>query len=200
MSELQQNRYDRLVRRVGGMIGPGSKVNEVLAEVFPSIDVEPSRGELMLLGDQAICMGGGVITGAVGEAPRASLFNPDGSNVLITITGVEVSVVATATIRYGRRDSALAATISTQIFRDYRLAAGAGPVGLISQLSSVAFASATGQFRVASNVRIMLEPENSIAVLPPNTGFEIGSAAVTGTLHYTFFWRERVAEESELNF
>ncbi len=45
--ELQQNRYDQLIRRVGGIIGPGSKVVEALGELFPVIDVENVPGELL---------------------------------------------------------------------------------------------------------------------------------------------------------
>jgi len=49
VTELQQNRYDQLLRRVGDLKGPGSKVNDVLQELFPTIDVENVPGELLFL-------------------------------------------------------------------------------------------------------------------------------------------------------
>ena len=39
MSQLQQSRYDQLLRRVGDLKGPGSKVNDVLHELFPMFDL-----------------------------------------------------------------------------------------------------------------------------------------------------------------
>lgn len=199
MNELQQNRYDTLLRRVGGLIGPGSKAGEILSEVFPMIDIEGIKGELQLLGQTYTCMGGGVITGDPGESPRAQLFNPADSNVLLTLTSVMVSHTATDIVRYGRRDIALAASVDTQIFTDFRNPVANLPVGEINQLSSVALANATGQFRLLSNTPFYLKNSNDLAILPPNTGWEIGLVLATASLHYTFFWRERVAELSELN-
>jgi len=199
-TEIQQNRYDQTLRRVAGMIGPGSKVSEVLSELFPMFDVEPTAGELLLLGGYRTCFGGGTITGAAGEAPRAQLFNPADSSILITITKVQVSASTAVVMRYGRRDVQIAATIQTQIFRDFRQPVTPQPVGEVSQLSSLTQANATGQFLTAANVLNELTDANDVAVLAPNTGFEIGTNVNTSKLHYTFFWRERTAEPSELNF
>lgn len=199
MNELQQNRYDTLLRRVGGLIGPGSKAGEILGEVFPMLDVETDKGDLQLLGQTYSCMGGGEQTGAAGEAPRAQLINPANSGMLITITKVQIATLATATIRYGRRDIPISATIATQIFRDFRVPIVNLPVGSIHEVSSVALANATGQFRLLGNTPYDLIDPNAVAILAPGTGFEIGTGTLVATIHYTFWWRERVAERSELN-
>ena len=49
MFEVQQNRWDQLIRRVSGSIGPGSRVSETLSELLPVMDVERVPGELLRL-------------------------------------------------------------------------------------------------------------------------------------------------------
>ena len=61
-----------------------------------------------------------------------------------------------------------------------------------------ALAAGTNQSRVLANTVLFLEDENGVAVLAPGGGFEIGSAAGVNTLFYSFYWRERPAEPSEL--
>jgi len=197
--EIQQNRYDQLLRRVGGLIGPGAKVAEVLSELFPMFDVENVPGELLILGGTRICIGGGSITSAAAEAPRMQLFNPVDSGNLITLTSLIVSRAALGIIRFGPVTVPLATGIGTETFRDMRLALQDRPVGEIRTESSVALADATGQFRIPDSVPYTLEDENGVVVLPPGTGFEIGLASLQATIFTSWFWRERVAEPSELN-
>ena len=42
--------------------------------------------------------------------------------------------------------------------------------------------------------------ENGVCVLAPGTGLDIGIDDSGDTLSFSFYWRERVAEPSELNF
>lgn len=198
-SELQQNRYDQLIRRVGGIVGPGSKVSEALTELFPVIDVERVPGELLLLGGTRLAFGGGTIVGAAGQRPKAQLFNPVGSGQLITVTSVIASTQVADTLRWGVQPIQLSTGIGTETFRDTRLGL-ARPTGAIFQESAVALASGTNQARLIVNDPIHLDDENAIAILAPGNGFEIGLSLVANSLFYTFSWRERTAERSELSF
>jgi len=197
-AELQQTRYDQLVRRVGGIIGPGSKVSEALSELFPVIDVEQVPGELLALGGTHICLGSATITADVGETGRIQLFNPVASGKLISVSSVIVAGGASQQIRYATSIVALTDGLGTEVFRDRRLSAASRPSGQIRSDSTVALTDANGQFRIIANTPFLLHDKNSLAVLPPGTGFEFGTVTTAQTHSATFNWRERVALESEL--
>ena len=203
MSEIQIGRYDALLRRVADLKGPGSKVNDVLEELFPCFNVEELPAELYILAQTDLCFGGGRTDGIVAQAGRAQLFNPEGSGKILTITQVGFSVGALGTTRWGRRDTPLTTELQTQLFRDTRKQKGAVlnlPVGQIRIQTSVALANATGQTFVPSVTPFTLEDENGVMVLGPNTGFEIGTNSTNQQATFYFYWRERVAEPSEINF
>jgi len=197
--EVQQTRWDRIIRRVSGSIGPGSRVSETISELFPMIDVERVPGELLLLGGTAICHGGGTIIAMAGESPTAQLFNPAGSNMLVTLTKVYFSMVVTGIVRWGTNVIQRGTVISTQQFRDLRRRAPALPVAQVSQDSAVALATGTNQARLLSHTILPIEDQNGVAVLSPGSGFEIGTTTQAVQIFYSFYWRERPAEESELN-
>ena len=198
--EVQQTRWDRLIRRVSGSIGPGSRVSETISELFPVLDVERVPGELLLLGGTRLGQGAASVTGAAGQRPRMQVFNPVDSGVLITVTGLWFSVQQTDTVRVATTNAVLSTGVATQTFRDRRLVITARPVGAIFTDSTVALTDANLLIRVLANVTQYLEDENGLAVLPPGSGYEIGSGTIASTLHASFLWRERPAEESELQF
>jgi len=197
--EVQQTRWDRIIRRVSGSIGPGSRVSETVSELFPMLDVERVPGELLILGGTGIAHGGGAITGAAGQVPTAQLFNPIGSNTLVTISHVYVAFQLVGTVRWGTTIAPRGTVIATQVFRDMRRVLPTLPVAQVRQETAVAFASGTNQTRLLAATTLHLEDENSVAVLPPGSGFEIGSNVLLNTIFYSFYWRERPVEESELS-
>ena len=199
-SELQQNRYDQIVRRVGGIIGPGSKVAEALSELFPVVDVERVPGELLLLGQTSLCWGSFALTATGGNRPRIQLFNPAGSGKLGTCSKVVVSSSSAQIVRFATNNTALTTGVGTEVFRDRRLLGTSRPTLQIRTDATVALTDAHGQIEVRANTAEFLQDENSLAVLPPNSGFELGGITAATQLIVTFFWRERVAIESELNF
>lgn len=198
-AELQQNRYDQLIRRVGGIIGPGSKVAEALSELFPVIDVERVPGELLLLGGTRLCWGSAGRTGDVGERARIQLFNPVDSGMLITCSSVNIDTANSGLIRWTANTIALTDGVGTERFRDLRLGE-ARPVGQIRTDSTVAITAATMQARILGSNVLILEDENGVAVLPPGAGLEFGMFDAATTIEASFNWRERVAVESELLF
>lgn len=197
--EVQQTRWDRIVRRVSGSIGPGSRVSETLSELFPVLDVENVPGELLLLGGTALCFGGGILTSAAGESPTAQLLNPGNSGQLLTLTSVQFGTTASSTVRYGVSFAAVGTDIQSQLFRDTRRFSPAVPSGQVRTRSSVTQVVATMQTRILGNAGLVLEDPNGVCVLAPGSGFEIGIPDLASTIFFGFNWRERPAEESELS-
>jgi len=200
MTEIQQGRYDALVRRVADLKGPGSKVNDMLEELFPVFDVEKLPAELYRLANIDLCWGGGFVAGIAAQAGRGQILNPAGSGKVITVTRAGITHPATAVNRWGRRDVALTSNLSTQIFRDTRHPLGNLPTGQIRAQSSVALANATGQAQSLTSRPFAIEDTNGLMVLTEGTGFEIGIDSLAVDISFYFYWRERVAEPSEINF
>lgn len=199
-SELQQNRYDRLIRRVGGIIGIGSKVSEVLTELFPMIDVESDRGELQFLSGVTLGMGAHSLVGAAGEHAKIQLFNPVDSGKIVTVTDVAVSTTANQQIRMSRNTAPLSSGIATGTARDTRQIVTDRTTAQIFAESSVPLVSGNILFRLLALTTQVLSPKNDVMILAPGTGISVGGTTVQTTITVTFFWRERAAETSELNF
>ncbi len=199
MTELQQSRYDQVLRRVGDLKGPGSKVNDVLTELFPMFDVENLQPELFLLGGQLLSMGASNLDGGVGAVPNIGLFNPEGSGKLIIVTSCIVSSLNTQTIFFSTQHTAFTTLVTTNLSRDTRVVAPELPVGQIREETSVGLLFANGEIRISSNTPFTLTDPNGLAVLAPGGGFAVGGNTFDSHLFASFLWRERVAEPSELN-
>jgi len=200
VTEIQQGRYDALLRRVADLKGPGSKVNDVLEELFPMFDVENLPAELYILGRTDLCMGGGFLAPVAAQAGRGQIFNPEGSGKVMTVTQAGLTASGVGIIRWGRRDTPLTSNLSTQIFRDVRHPLGNLPTGQIRSQTSVALANASGQAHSLANTPFALKDPNGLAVLTEGTGFKMGFSTVNLNVTFYFYWRERVAEPSEINF
>ena len=196
--EIQQTRYDRLIRRVAGIIGPGSKVSQVITELFPMIDVENVPPELLILMGTKICMGGGTTAAVAGQSGKAQLFNPPDSGMIITLTDITCSASTLTTMRWGRSNVSFAARITTEVFTDFRNDPVSRPIGQVHQKTEAALASATNQARLLSFTPLLIQPKNSVCVLSPGFGFEVGSSVQNTSFHFGFNWRERAVEPSEL--
>ena len=199
MSAINQNRYDQLLRRVADLQGPGSKVNDVLTELFPMFDVENMPSELLRLSGTKLGQGGGAITSIAAQAPIAQLFNPADSGIIATLTKVYIASTSRTLIRWGPAVVAVGAAIGTELFRDTRDPVPRAPVCNVRQNSQVAFAAGTNQSIVLTDTLLTIEGPDDVMVLAPGTGFEVGTNSLASTIVYSFQWRERVAEPSELN-
>lgn len=197
-AEIQQNRYDQLVRRVGGIIGPGSKVAEVLTELFPVIDVERVPGELLILGQTELGVGAQSVTAAAAEFPFIQLFNPAGSGKLVTISSVVITVGLLTTITCAINNTEEGAAINTERFRDLRRSILNRPAAVMRSGSQVGGIDANFQFALNLGTGFTLHDPNGVAVLAPGSGMAVGGQLAAGTIAVTFLWRERAAEQSEL--
>jgi len=198
VTELQQNRYDALLRRVGDLKGPGSKVNDVLQELFPTIDVENVPGELLFLMGTKIGWAHTAKTPTAGKRAGIQLFNPLGSGHLITVSSVTLNAASTSAITYGIVILALGTNTGIPRLRDGRI--GVGPSGVAElRTSADAVGLLSGQIRILASVSFTLDDRNSVCVLSPGTGITfVGTVDVNFGVN--FVYRERVAEPSELLF
>ena len=199
MTELQQNRYDRLLRRVGGLIGAKSMVNDALGELFPVIEVENVPAELLAL--MATQLGWASSTLAADPAFRNhhQIFNPAGSNILIVITTVSFMTSGTNTgeFRFSTFLGALATLAGNERRRDTR----AGTLASLVAQSRTAQDAVSGglDYRMQSLITgaTTLTDRNGLAVLFPGTGLTVTNQTINQGTTVSFMWRERVFERSE---
>lgn len=199
MTDIQMSRYDALLRRVADLKGPGSKVNDVLEELFPTLDVENVPVELLRLSGTSIGQAGGGLAAVVAEVGRAQIFNPVGSGKLVVITKAYFSADGTTTARWGVTTTVLPVAVSAHQFRDTRDLAPNLPTAQYRQQSSASFANATMQSRIIADTVLEISDPNGVAVLAPGSGWEVGANTLDILTNYAIYWRERVAEPSELN-
>lgn len=200
MAEIDQNRYDQLIRRVTASVGPGSHVAESLSELFPTIDVENLQPELFLLAGTRLCYGGTTVTGAAGQFPAIQVFNPADSGILVTITRFVGTSSFSSQLNWSFTNFTLATNSTSQRFRDSRLTVLNLPQAEIRRESGVIATGATAQTFLPVDTPFTLEDRDGLAVLEPGSGLEFGLATANTILRATFYWRERAAEQSELNF
>jgi len=197
---IQQNRYDQLLRRVGDLKGPGSMVSDSLSELFPMFDVENLPAELFVLAGTSLGIGAHSLGPVALESGRIQLFNPAGSGKIATVNRIGVRSSTGQRIRYARVSAALLTGIGTEVFRDTRLALTSRPTCQIRADTTVALTDANGMVQINADVEEYIDSSNDIFVLAPGTGAEVGTNTLNTSLTVTFYWRERVAEPSELSF
>jgi len=197
--ELQQARYDKLLRRVGGIIGPGAKISEVLGELFPVLDVENPPIELLALMDTRLA-GGGVSRAATAAVnTRVQLFNPLGSGKLMKISQVAVRPGANQLIAMGIVDTALGTNANVARFFDSRFSTTVTPVGQVRFGTNVALAPAIHLVFIDTGKSMLIENLKGVAVLSPGFGFQVSTSTVNTAILVSFLWEERPVEQSELN-
>ena len=199
MSEIQQTRWDRIIRRVSASVGTSSHVSETLSELFPVIDIERVPGELLLLGGTQICIGQTQTVPTAALIPLSSLRNPGGSGALMTITHIRMNSNATQIGQGGPSLNTLP-TAGTQAIRDTRRGPTNVPTGrILSDLSLVAGPNFY-KFMLNNTMDLVIEDPNGVAVLGPGSSFIVGGSVINTALRVGWMWRERPAEESELQF
>lgn len=198
--EVQQTRWDRIVRRVSGSIGPGSRVGQTLPELFPVFDVENVPPELFLLGGTLLAMGSSSLTAGAGLSANIGVFNPLGSGKIITVTSAWASTTGNnAQVVWSTEHTAFTTLVATATSRDTRVSPPEQPVGEIREETAGAFLTINGRASVLPNTAFPLTDPNGIAVLHPGGGFAFGNIINAQTLIASFMWKERVAEASELS-
>jgi len=199
MSELQTTRYDRLIRRVGGIIGPGSKVGEAISELFPMIDVERVPGELLALQGTILGIGSESLTAGVGDFSAIQLFNPVDSGNIVTVSQVILNSGTNHTVFFGIVNTSLSTNNNPQRPRDSRIDITIPLVAQVRREALGAAITAIGRIVLVPDDNAFVKDENSVAMLLPGFGLQFTSNTSNLNLIATFFWRERPAQPSELS-
>lgn len=196
--DLQTGRYDQLIRRVGGLYGPGSKVIETLPEVFPVIELENTTPELLGLMGWRLAWQSAERPANVGSNPATQLFNPAGSGVIAAVTRLDVRVQAIAPAVQAEIQTTQFGTPVSGLFRDARFGT---PRRTALQTSHDDGVAVGGGLRVFPTLETLsIRDDNGIAVLTPGSGLSVGSPNNNIQLTVTYWWRERIALDSELLF
>ena len=200
MAELQQNRYDQLLRRVGGLIGPGSMVGETIGELFPMIDVERVPIELLGLSGTRVAWATSTFNALAANLNHHQLFNPVDSGHLVVITTLLIRNSVSQLFRMGVNDTPLTDDIGNVQLRDTRLGITARAVAQNRGVQQVGGIAANMQFQVETAVNLEISDQNGIAVLFPGTGLRIATTNVNTGSTVGWWWRERAFQPSEANF
>jgi len=199
MTEIQQNRWDRLIRRSAGIVGGGSQVNDTLNELFPVMDIERVPGELLALSGFRLGMCSSILAASAAEFNHHQLFNPANSGVLLTVTQVAmISGPATITFRFSTFVGALLVLAGNERRRDTRGGTTAELTGQSRTDQNAAGGGLDYRIRNLANETQIVKDENGVAILFPGTGLQISSDVLNTTSTVGFFWRERAFEPSEI--
>jgi len=200
MSEIQQGRYDQLLRRVADLKGPGSKVNDALTELFPMFDLENVPAELLALSGWRTGLGSAQLGAEGASIGKTQLFNPDDSGYLVVCTRIDFASNVTLTWEIDTVNIPLTNAPGGENFRDTRFGVATTPVAQVRTLVDATGIPPTWQARVLANTTYSIQDDNGCFVLAPGTGVTVAPAVVNVLAFVSFFWRERLAEPSELNF
>lgn len=197
--EVQQTRWDRMIRRVSGSIGPGSRVSETLSELFPVIDVERAPPELLALGGTHMAMGFTSETAIAAVFQHSQVFNPVDSGNLIVLLSLVIESNG-AFVGMGLIDGAFTTNNPNNVgFVDGRLFGDPVPVGQVRDETAGAIGPEHYQIPFGVFGVTHFAPPKAIAVLSPGIGFQVHTTTVNRTLTCSYTWTERPAEESELS-
>ena len=199
-NDLQTAAYDQLVRRVGGLLGGGSKVTETLSEVFPVLELENTPIELKFLRGWRLGMGSVNAQGVAANFLLQQIFNPVDSGQIIVPTLVHIQSDTTQTIRYAATDVILATQSASPEQRDTRIGVSEATVGQVRSTAQVGAVTPAGQFTVQATETFEFSNQDGLFVLAPGTGVTFATSQLNTSLLTSYLWRERQALDSELNF
>lgn len=195
--EVQQTRWDRIIRRVSGSIGPGSRVSETISELFPMIDVERVPGELLAAGGTRLVWQSTERPAAVGLVTASQLQNPVDSGVIITCSTLEI-MTDVATIISFQNTVTFNGFPVPGLFRDTRLGVARQTTGKVSSFNNVTTGGGI-RLRVLAGVLNRFTDENSLAILSPGTALQVGTASTQIRMTVNYYWREREVLPAELH-
>jgi len=198
LTALNQNRYDQLLRRVGDLKGPGSKVNDALTELFPMIDVEQVPAELLALSGARLCMGSTKLSaGGVATFGVHLLRNNAGSGMVARLMQVVVQA-AQQTINMGPTQNS--GTLGgVRAFADTRLFGEGTALKTMQDNTGLVTGSLFFRYNTDSDAQMVWHPPAAIAVITPGNSFSVANGIADSSLAVSWLWIERQAQPSELN-
>ena len=196
--EVQQTRWDRLIRRASGSIGPGSRVSETISELFPVVDVERVPSELLILAGTRLAWQSTQRPADAGNVTASQLQNPVDSGSIITVTQL-IARVGLATFLQAEITETFIGTPVPGLFRDGRLGIARETTGKVASADGVATGGGLRVF-LQANINTIFPEANDIVTLGPGQALQIGSVIVNVEMTMNYLWREREALPSELQF
>ena len=199
MGDINQGRYDRLLRRTTAQVGPGSKVGNALEDLFPVLDVERAPIELLRASGWFFASRTLSVTPAAGTIASIQLFNPAGSSRLMVIEYLGVRLTNAGAMVEGPSFVALTSVVAVGLQRDLREDVLTQTVGELQEEDDATLVT-SGQIFLPAATTVDISSGRDYVVLGPGTGWLVKPAVVTVSLAAHFRWRERVAEPEELDF
>jgi len=201
MTEIQQNRWDQLVRRVANIVGGGSQVNDTLNELFPTIDVENVPGELLALGGISIGWCNSLLQPSVGDTNHHQLYNPADSSNLLAVTSIHLSTNTVGYMRIAHGTLAIGTSVGNIVKRDTRIGVAERPVAQNRTVQQVGGGSLVGlALRMEVSVQQVVQDPNAVVILFPGSGCTVATEATNIQSRVSWMWRERAFEPAEVNF
>lgn len=197
--DLQTARYDQFVRRIGGLYGGGSKVTEALAELFPVLEMENTTPELLTLTGWRTCWQNIEQAALAGQTSAVSLTNPLGSNLIAAVTQVNFKTNNPDNIQMQFTNTLLVSAAISGLYRDARFGDARRSVCQLRSDNNVPTGAGVRMLTIANQIE-ELRDDNGLVVLTPGSAFQVGTTGNNLLLAVNYFWRERIAEPSELLF
>ncbi len=196
--EVQQTRWDRIIRRTSGSIGPGSRVSETISELFPVVDVERVPGELLVLGGTRLVWQSTERPASAGVFSASQLQNPVDSGAIITCSRIDVVTDAASVLSMEITETFIGTPVPG-LFRDGRLGITRESTGKVSSADAVTTGGGLRLHLGASDQKT-LEDANAVVTLGPGQALQVGTGTFNIRLTVNYWWREREALPSELQF
>lgn len=200
VNQIQGGRWDNLLRKIFPI--KDRSVAPVLAsELVPYVTVQEWEDELFWARDERMAWGATNQPAVALRLSHVQLFNPAGSQTLITLDHIIVAADGDQRIRVAYLNELLAGFQNEQSgFRDQRFSTTVNPRETTGQLTRDDSLVAQGTQHVME-LQLLTGTSETFAlraVIPPGSSVIIVSVAVNTNLDVNWLWRERAAEPSEL--
>ena len=205
-SPIQIGRFDKMLRRLFGVVGRGAIVTTLLEDVFPTMNLMKPAPEFRALGGEFLAMSQATRAAAL-EMNVVSIINPPGSAVICIIEEIQIftgGFTAGDLIHVGINQNNFGTANSNAQFRDSRIIGTAGiqqPVCVVNSGSSVAgdiYPSGL-KFEVGIEPTIRIDaPDHAVAILQPGFSLGIEAELIALRVRANILWRERAVDPSEL--
>lgn len=198
---IRQGRFNEFLRRY--LQADGAK--QLSPELGAYLCLEADRPEWEYLKGTRLCMGNLLLAGDATHAAVLGILNPTGSNLLVVVTSILVSLSATGFVALQLDVQDTTDTLTTpraKIVRETRYSGTGSQAANLPQakcLGDILLApdgSAVHRVAALANTEVSMLGEEPI-VLGPNQGLEVVGPIAATTLNATVFWTERVMADTE---
>jgi hypothetical protein len=196
-NEIQRAGLNAILHKTLAM-EEGAPAPQLSGDIVPVIVLESERPEWAFLAGEHLCQAGDTIgAGGVGTVAKCGVWNPVGSNALVTVTGFHVHTQTATRIQLR---TAIAPLVSVAVGRIMDSRPDGFPVNgdSAARLQFENIAGFTGSVidEYFTQVEIVLQVSMT-AVLRPGSGIYLANNAENAYLGAGWTWRERPIEHSE---